>query len=81
MLLSIEFKCNDSTTNLEISIFSKIPWHVIFVFPLDIVFIESKRRADIDIATNVKVSDIDPGERSKRTMTLEMLEDHSSFQQ
>ena len=50
----MELKCNDSITNLEIGIFSKIPWHVIGIFPDDIVFIESKRRAGIDKATMEK---------------------------
>ena len=66
MLLSIELKCNDSITNLEIGIFSKIPWHVIGIFPDDIVFIESKRCAGVDKATNGKVSDIGPGKKSRR---------------
>ena len=79
MLLSIE-KCNDSTTNLEIGIFGKIPWHVIGIFPDDIIFIDSKRRAGIDKATNGKVLDIDPGRKSRRMITLQMQEGHSLFQ-
>ena len=47
-------KCSNCTPNLEISIFSKIPWHVIGIFPGGIVFIETKRRADVGIARNAK---------------------------
>jgi hypothetical protein len=52
--LSTKFECSDSTTDLEIGIFSEIPWHVIGIFPRGVIFIETKWRADVGIATNEK---------------------------
>jgi hypothetical protein len=44
----------DRTTNREITIFSEIPGDVLWIFPGSTIFVETKRRAVIEKATNEK---------------------------
>jgi hypothetical protein len=72
----------DRTTNREITIFSEIPGDVTWIFPASTIFVETKRRAGIEKATNEKkkVSEANPGRKGIETRTHQMQEDHPLFQ-